>query len=236
MFGFFTIIFLLSISTIILGLIRPSVFSRLLKSHATRKKIVFIFGSTILVSFIGMGATAPPVEPEQETTQEGNVESVIDSQALADSSIDAEEENLGQEDEVTTEASFASDEPQTDVLKDSGSSNKDTQVFGQSPQNEESSSTAEVEDESVSAPVEVETPAPIQEAEETENSEEPADSAQEDTASCYCSSNTYNCSYNDFSSTTEAQALYECCLEQVGYDVHDLDRNNDGQACESLSE
>ena len=47
-----------------------------------------------------------------------------------------------------------------------------------------------------------------------------------------CSGNMYNCS--DFGTHTEAQGVYESCLEQVGYDVHDLDRDDDGIACESL--
>ena len=47
-----------------------------------------------------------------------------------------------------------------------------------------------------------------------------------------CASNLYNCS--DFSSHSQAQGVYESCLQQVGDDVHDLDRDNDGVACESL--
>lgn len=47
-----------------------------------------------------------------------------------------------------------------------------------------------------------------------------------------CSYNAYNCS--DFATQGEAQAVYEYCLAQVGYDVHILDRDNDGVACETL--
>ena len=49
---------------------------------------------------------------------------------------------------------------------------------------------------------------------------------------CDCSGNIYNCS--DFSTQSEAQRCYEYCLEQKGYDVHRLDRDKDGIACESL--
>lgn len=49
---------------------------------------------------------------------------------------------------------------------------------------------------------------------------------------CSCSGNTKNCS--DFLSHSEAQAYYECCMQQVGYDVHKLDRDKNGLACESL--
>jgi len=47
-----------------------------------------------------------------------------------------------------------------------------------------------------------------------------------------CSSNVYNCS--DFSTHAEAQNVYEYCLEKVGKDVHRLDGDDDGSACESL--
>ena len=49
---------------------------------------------------------------------------------------------------------------------------------------------------------------------------------------CYCTSNTYNCS--DFQTHIEAQNLYNCCLQKVGTDIHRLDRDKDGSACESL--
>lgn len=49
---------------------------------------------------------------------------------------------------------------------------------------------------------------------------------------CYCASNKYNC--GDFQTHQEAQNLYNCCLQKVGADVHRLDRDKDGSACESL--
>ncbi len=53
------------------------------------------------------------------------------------------------------------------------------------------------------------------------------------TASCSCSANIYNC--GDFTTHAAAQAVHDCCVAQVGYDVHKLDgTDNDGLACESL--
>lgn len=49
---------------------------------------------------------------------------------------------------------------------------------------------------------------------------------------CDCSSNLYNCS--DFSTHAQAQACYEYCISQGRGDVHRLDGDNDGIACESL--
>ena len=46
-----------------------------------------------------------------------------------------------------------------------------------------------------------------------------------------CSGNTYNCT--DFSTHAEAQSVYEVCGE-ISNDVHGLDRDGDGLACETL--
>ena len=51
-------------------------------------------------------------------------------------------------------------------------------------------------------------------------------------SACTCSHNAYNCS--DFSTQCEAQACYEKCRAEGRGDVHKLDRDNDGRACESL--
>lgn len=47
---------------------------------------------------------------------------------------------------------------------------------------------------------------------------------------CDCSYNRYDCS--DFPTHAAAQACYEYCLRIVGWDVHWLDDDNDGSACE----
>lgn len=47
-----------------------------------------------------------------------------------------------------------------------------------------------------------------------------------------CASNVYNCS--DFPSQSQAQSCFNHCMIQVGYDVHRLDRDGNGLACESL--
>ena len=46
-----------------------------------------------------------------------------------------------------------------------------------------------------------------------------------------CSHNAYNC--EDFSTQAEAQRVFEAC-GGVGSDIHRLDGNKDGVACESL--
>ncbi len=47
---------------------------------------------------------------------------------------------------------------------------------------------------------------------------------------CSCRSDRYNCA--DFKTRREAREKYECCMRKVGYDVHRLDRDKDGIACE----
>lgn len=47
-----------------------------------------------------------------------------------------------------------------------------------------------------------------------------------------CDYNAYNC--DAFAIQIEAQACHDHCFSLVGYDVHRLDADNDGIACESL--
>jgi micrococcal nuclease len=49
---------------------------------------------------------------------------------------------------------------------------------------------------------------------------------------CGCTANINNCS--DFTTQSEAQTCYAYCIEQGAGDIHRLDGNGDGKACESL--
>ena len=51
-------------------------------------------------------------------------------------------------------------------------------------------------------------------------------------AVCSCSGDIYNCA--DFSSHSEAQACFDYCKSIGKGDIHRLDRDNNGYACESL--
>ncbi len=55
---------------------------------------------------------------------------------------------------------------------------------------------------------------------------------QPQVAVCQCSGVDYDC--GNFSSWSAAEACFSYCLQTVGYDVHRLDRDNDGIACESM--
>lgn len=79
----------------------------------------------------------------------------------------------------------------------------------------------------VSPPTPSQTPAPP-----PQSTPAPSSSASTPSASQYtCSANTYNCS--DFSTHAEAQAVFDMC-GGVDHDIHKLDSNKDGEACESL--
>lgn len=49
---------------------------------------------------------------------------------------------------------------------------------------------------------------------------------------CPCDADTLNC--GDFATQPDAQACFDHCMALTGRDVHRLDQNNDGVACESL--
>jgi micrococcal nuclease len=61
---------------------------------------------------------------------------------------------------------------------------------------------------------------------------QPATAAPGTAAVCDCSYNRYNC--KDFATHADAQACFDYCWGQRGFDVHRLDGDGDGSACESL--
>ncbi len=47
-----------------------------------------------------------------------------------------------------------------------------------------------------------------------------------------CSADVYNC--GNFTTQAQAQTVYDYCIAQGAGDIHQLDSNKDGRACESL--
>lgn len=58
----FLLLFLSSIVLLIVGLIKPNVFHKIVKQVPSRKRIAAVFSSLIIFSFIMVGVTAPPIE------------------------------------------------------------------------------------------------------------------------------------------------------------------------------
>lgn len=61
----FVLLLLASIICLVIGLIKPKIFSRIFKKYATRKKLSLIFGGAIVLFFILIGATAPKTNKNQ---------------------------------------------------------------------------------------------------------------------------------------------------------------------------
>jgi hypothetical protein len=59
-----------------------------------------------------------------------------------------------------------------------------------------------------------------------------AKEALQNVISCDCPFEPQDC--EDFLSHKDAQEVYKCCLQAFGTDIHDLDPDKDGNACELL--
>jgi hypothetical protein len=66
----FLLLLLTSFICLIVGLIKPSAFNRLMKKELTRKNVGLIFGGAFIVFFVLFGITAEPTETEQTAKQE----------------------------------------------------------------------------------------------------------------------------------------------------------------------
>lgn len=79
---------------------------------------------------------------------------------------------------------------------------------------------------------ETQTPTPTQTATATQTQTPTATATQPVGGPCPCNADTLNCS--DFDTQPEAQACFDWCISQGAGDIHRLDFDNDGEACESL--
>lgn len=87
----FFILLLASLVAFVVGLVKPSVFLRFYKKELGRKQIALLFGGLAIVSFIGIGISAPDSPPKSEPTpQEVSVNTpqadVQESQEMQDAS------------------------------------------------------------------------------------------------------------------------------------------------------
>lgn len=69
MSGFFIFLFLLSILAFIIGMVKPQTVIRWGETK-TRRQVLLIYGSAVIVFFILVGITAPKLTPEQKQTKE----------------------------------------------------------------------------------------------------------------------------------------------------------------------
>lgn len=79
----FLLLFLVSFISLIVGLIKPTVFSRFIKGELTRKRIAAIFGIATIAFFILFGMTTDSSQNNQVTQQPTieNIDAVVGSEA-----------------------------------------------------------------------------------------------------------------------------------------------------------
>lgn len=88
--------------------------------------------------------------------------------------------------------------------------------------------TVTATDTPTATPTETNTP----ESTATDIPQPTATATQIPTGPCLCDSDRYNCS--DFPTHAAAQACFDYCVSLGKGDIHKLDRDNNGVACESL--
>lgn len=207
----FLLIGFLAFISLVVGLFRPSIFTPLFRRTLSRIKLTGIFLGIFFASFIGVGVTAPPIEHletdnDKTVTEIQNEIAVPPSVAPTDNEAEnSEGNNFVQNDEVS-----------------------DTQY----PDGDDSE---KIEDVEVLEPQPTEPDVPVIQPGVPDNPPSDNTNVEEttsETGGCYCKSDKYNC--GDFATHAEAQALYKCCMTEVGYDVHGLDGNDNGLTCENL--
>lgn len=75
----FFILLLASLASLVVGLVKPSVFFRFYKKELGRKQIALIFGGIAVASFIGIGSFAPNSAPENSIVTQNNSVSTTQS-------------------------------------------------------------------------------------------------------------------------------------------------------------
>jgi len=108
----FLLLFLVSLVCLVVGLIKPTAFSRFIKGDITRKKIGIIFGITAFVFFVIFGIVTDSskqtqsningkaAEQKVETKQLGQEEQIKKTEVNTEAKSEAEEEKIKKEAEI----------------------------------------------------------------------------------------------------------------------------------------
>jgi len=92
--GLFILLFFVSLISLIVGLIKPSIIGKITRKELSRKKIGLILGGATLALFILIGVTAPKVVQQVQPIQKA--ETASDTQSVK------KDENVNNNDEVKT--------------------------------------------------------------------------------------------------------------------------------------
>ncbi len=79
----FLLLFLVSFVCLIIGLVKPTIFSRFIKGEITRKKIGLIFGIAAVVFFVMFGMTTDTSKQTQSNTNEKAAEQKTEQKQLS---------------------------------------------------------------------------------------------------------------------------------------------------------
>jgi len=79
----FSLLFIVSFICLVIGLIKPALFSKFIKGEITKKKMALIFGSATVALFVLVGATAPKINVEQKNGQTPVVSEQMGQEAKA---------------------------------------------------------------------------------------------------------------------------------------------------------
>jgi len=90
----FLLIFIFAVVMLIVGLVKPRIFQKIIKKIPSRKNITLIFGGLIIFSFMMIGATAPKVDNKntasESQSQVANEQNLSSSQGVVDTTNTAD--------------------------------------------------------------------------------------------------------------------------------------------------
>jgi micrococcal nuclease len=79
----FFLIFIFSLTGLIVGLVKPAVFKKIIKKVPRRKTIIIVFSIAMIISFFAFGSTLPQTEKEDETNIVANSNQSNEQQSSA---------------------------------------------------------------------------------------------------------------------------------------------------------
>lgn len=205
--------------------LRPSLmerFTRTANKASQLKRLAMVAAGSFILTGITAPASVP--QPRTETLPIEHATSREEPAPVKDSSdvkTVSEQENHARPIEPTRVVPVVQEpEPESEPEPVQESITQVTEEEQTSPEEEsEPQIQPEPEPELIAQPEPKPTPTPA-----------PVPVAPAPSAVCSCSGNVYNC--DDFSGHASAQRCYDYCYTQTGRDVHALDRDKDGLACE----
>ena len=113
----FLLLFFISIISLVVGLIKPSIFSKFLGDRATRKGVAKIFGIAAVVFFVLFGITTKPATQTSQTAQENKTSENVAEQTAPTNNEQRPEQKQSQQESVDTNSKQTKTEaPKEDTI------------------------------------------------------------------------------------------------------------------------